>query len=166
MPPTIPPRQPPGDPFTGGIVSAGDRHALATQPPAGSTAQVFVVRYGLRYLGKPFLSIVPGLIALDYGEFLTGDAAWEFAIRRSNLHPRAEVFGYRSDGRDEIMYMKNLDIAAGIEVLAYVDETATVPLARITALIASADEAATLPARLTTPLPRYETAIHWLETPA
>jgi len=52
----------------------------------------FTIRYGLRFLGKPHLSIVPGLVALDYGDMLVGAEAWEFITRRSNLHPRAESF--------------------------------------------------------------------------
>jgi hypothetical protein len=164
MPPAIPPRQPIGDPFTGCLVSAGDHHALAlaADPAVTVVAEgAFVVRYGISFLGKPHLSIVPGLIALDYGEFLTGEAAWEFLLKRSNLYPRGEVFGYRADGRDDMMYIKNLDLALPVHVLVYADDTAARPLARAEALIAPA-QAAIAP-RLSDRLPRYETAAAWLE---
>ena len=90
---------------------------------------------------------------------LVGAAAWEFITRRSNLHPRAEVFGYRSDGRDEMMYVKNLDLALPVEVLVYADAHATAPIARPTALIALEDDG--LPPRLLQYLQRYDTLAAW-----
>ncbi|MCS7070550.1 MAG: hypothetical protein NZM00_03535 [Anaerolinea sp.] len=164
MPPAIPPRAPIGDPFTGCLVSAGEHHALAltADPAVTVTAEgAFVVRYGICFLGKPHLSIVPGLIALDYGEFLTGEDAWDFLLKRSNLYPRGEVFGYRADGRDDMMYIKNLDLALPVHVLVYAGDAATRPLARAAALIAPAEAA--IAARLRSYLPQYETAAAWLE---
>jgi hypothetical protein len=120
-----------------------------------------VLRYGIRYLGKPHLSIVPGLLVLDYGTMLNGEEAWAFLLRRSNLYPRAEVFGYRHDGRDEMMLVKNLDIALPAEVLAYPDLAATAPAARLRALIAPDAERHTLPARLLEALPRYADVPAW-----
>jgi hypothetical protein len=120
-----------------------------------------VVRYGVRYLGKPHLSIVPGLIALDYGEMLTGEAAWEFLTRRSNLYPRAEVFGYRNDGRDEMITVKNLDLVLPVEVLVYENSSAVMPMARPLALIADDNERTTLPPRLLEYLPCYPTVTAW-----
>lgn len=171
MPRPIPPRQPIADRVSGAILTAPDgRTALCLPTPDGTPPRDLVVRYGVRFLGKPFLSIVPGLIALEYGDFLTGEEAWDFVTKRSNLYPRAEIFGYRNDGRDEMMYVKNLDLAAGIDVLAYADDAATVPLARPTALIvadayAAADaDTDVLPARLLAYLPRLATPAAWLET--
>ena len=65
-----------------------------------------IVRYGVRFLGKPHLSVVPGLVAIDYGEMLIGEEAWIFLTKRSNLYPRAEVFGYRNDGHDDMITVK------------------------------------------------------------
>lgn len=165
MPAAIPPRQPIGDTFTGCLVSAGDRYALAGTPDPALTlviAGTLIIRYGICFLGKPHLAIVPGLIALDYGEFLTGETAWDFLLKRSNLYPRGEVFGYRADGRDEMMYIKNLDLALPVHVLAYADDAATRPLARLSTLIAPAAD--TLPPRLLHSLPHVESAPAWLET--
>ncbi len=140
--------------------SRGDVLALQAEPGAEVVASgAFVLRYGIRYLGKPFLSIVPGLIALEYGEMLTGEDAWAFLLRQSNLHPRAEIFGYRNDGRDDMMLVRNLDLALTPEVLVYAELAATAPLARPQAVIAPTD--ANLPERLLQFLPRFEALADW-----
>ncbi len=158
----IPDRVPLGDALSGFVLHSarGDLLALQALPGMDVTAAgSLVVRYGIRYLGKSFLSIVPGLIALEYGELLTGEDAWAFLLRHSNLHPRAEVFGYRNDGRDDMMLVRNLDLALTPEVLVYADGAATTPLARPQAIIAPAD--AILPERITRYLPRFEALADW-----
>ena len=161
--PTIPERQPVGEWFGGALVQAAEQFALIVNPGPAPVfrAGPLVVRYGIRFLGKPHLSIVPGLVVIDYGDMLTGEPAWEFLTQRSNRYPRAEVFGYRNDGRDEMMLVRALDLALSPEVLVYADNTATAPLARPTALIATETEAAALPARLTGALARYESLEDW-----
>jgi hypothetical protein len=138
----IPARQPYFEVFTGAMMGVGDHIVVAPAPlPDVSVADIgqFVLRYGVEYLGKPQYSIVPGLIALDYGEMLVGEDAWDFLLNRSNLYPRAEVFGYRNDGVDDMITIKRLDLMPPIHVLAYADEHATTPLARIAAVIATAE---------------------------
>ncbi|MFN8378754.1 MAG: hypothetical protein U0452_08790 [Anaerolineae bacterium] len=161
--PPIPERQPVADSFPGAVVQAGDQQALVLHPGPAPVLWVgpCVVRYGVRFLGKPHLSVVPGLLVMDYGEMLTGEAAWEFLTLHSNRYPRAEVFGYRNDGRDEMMRVRDLDLALTPEVLVYTDEKAVKPLARPVALIATADESAGLPLRLTAALPRWDTLKDW-----
>lgn len=161
MPPAIPDRAPLGDAFTGWIVhSPNQTQALAVLPPAGASAsETYIVRYGLRFLGKLHLSIVPGLVVVDYGQMLTGEDAWAFLTRGSNLYPRAEVLGYRNDGRDDMMFVRQLDLAVPVEVLVYADGAATVPVARPTALIAPPDAA--LAPRLFDYLPRYDSVEAW-----
>lgn len=161
--PRIPDREPIGDRFTGILAKTDQSHILSLEPI--STTEIiasgeFVVRYAIRYLGKPHLSIVPGLVALDYGDILTGEAAWDFLIHKSNLHPRADVLGYRNNGEDEMIVIKKLDLALPIETLVYVDSEATIPLASINALIAPPDTD-TIPARMTNYLPRYDTLDDW-----
>lgn len=163
----IPQRQPIGDAFTGCVLTCDGAHLLADAPYSGAdvlASGAFVVRYGARYLGKPHLSIVPGIIALDYGDMLTGDDAWTFLYKRSNLHPRADVVGYRNDGSDEMINVKYLDLALTPEVLVYADESATAPLARPAALIAAADVA--IPARLLDYLPRFTSLEVWRQQQA
>jgi hypothetical protein len=136
----IPARQPYGEVFTGAIMTVGSQHVIAPAPLPD--AQVlhrgsFVLRYGVEYLGKPQYSIVPGLIAIDYGEMFVGEEAWDFLLHRSNLYPRGDVLGYRNDGEDDMITIKRLDLVPPFHILAYPDEQATTPLARIAAVIAS-----------------------------
>jgi hypothetical protein len=144
------------------VLQHGRAQFLALEPQMDTQTVAegeFVIRYGIRYLGRGHLSIVPGLVVLDYGDMLTGDDAWNFLIKRSNLYPRSEVVGYRNDGADDMTFIRNLDLALPPQVLVYSDRTATVPLARPTALIA--DLRAPVPARLLDYLPRYESLAAW-----
>jgi hypothetical protein len=159
----IPERQPIGDAFSGVVLQSGERQALALTPHSGAQVVAsgnLIVRYAIRYLGKPHLSIVPGLVALDYGDMLTGEDAWNFLLKRSVLHPRADVLGYRNDGVDEMIVVKLLDIAEPIDVYVYTDAAATIPSAHPTALIAPDD--AEVASRLLEYLPRYDTLHDWL----
>lgn len=158
----IPERNPIGDLFTGFAIAVDGREALAVnfQPEAEIIARGnFVVRYGLRYLGKPFLSVVPGLVALDYGDFLTGEESWDFLLKGSNLYPRSEVIGYRNDGRDEMIVIKALDMSLAPEVLVYTDAAATTPIAKPTALIASSG--VDIPPRILEFLPCFANLTEW-----
>jgi hypothetical protein len=159
----IPERQPIGDTFSGVVLQIGERQALAlaAQPGAPVVASGnLIVRYAIRYLGKPHLSIVPGLVALDYGDMLTGEEAWNFLFKRSVLYPRADVLGYRNDGVDEMVVVKQLDLAEPVDVYVYPEATATTPSAHPTALIAP-DDAEVAP-RLREYLPRYDAIEDWL----
>src|SRR5690606_665860 len=140
--PAIPPRAPIADSFGGALCRAGDRHFLALNSPAGAeiAARDVVIRYGGRLLGKPFLSIVPGLIALERGEMMTGETAWDFLLKRSQLFPRAEVYGYSNEGKDEMKTVKWFDLALTPMVLAYADDSATTPLAEVSALVGDAGD--------------------------
>jgi hypothetical protein len=160
--PAIPDRQPISDSFNGAVLQVNAAQALAVTVPTGIqivASGEFIVRYAIRYLGKPHLSIVPGLVALDYGDMLTAEDAWNFLLKRSTLYPRADVIGYRNDGVDEMVVVKQLDLAEPIDVYVYPDANATVPCAHPTALIAPVD--AEIPPRLLEYLPRYATIEDW-----
>lgn len=160
----IPERQPLGDPIQGAVVAVGAGHVLAIPPPDDPAAVIasgaLIARYAVPFLGKSHLSIVPGIVALDYGDMLTGEPAWDFLYKRSNLHPRADVVGYRNDGEDEMINVKYLDLALPPRVLIYPDEAATRPLAEALAVIAPPD--APLPPRLLAYLPRYDALADYL----
>lgn len=161
----IPSREPVGDAFNGVVLAVGELHALALRPHDG--AEVIhsgpcVVRYGARYLGKPHISIVPGLLALDYGDILTGDAAWDFLMKRSNLHPRADVMGYRNDGLDDMVVVKWLDLALTPEVLVYPDAAATLPTAEPVAFIGGL-HGGEVPSRVLEYLPQYDSVAAWID---
>jgi hypothetical protein len=158
----IPQRAPVGDPFHGYLIQAGAEQALAADSllqAAVIAAGDFTVRYGLRFLGKLHISIVPGLVVMDYGDMLTGEEAWTFLMTRSNLYPRSEVVGYRNDGEEDIVFIRALDLAVPPEVLVYDSENAAGPIARPTALIAS--DTAHLPARLVKFLQVYPSVSTW-----
>ena len=159
----IPERAPIGDSFTGVVIEAGELKALAGEPQPGAATVAsgsFVVRYAVQFLGKPHMAIVPGLLALDYGEMLTGEDAWTFLLERSNLHPRADVVGYRNDGSDEMVTVKLLDMAAPIQAYVYENDTGTTPLTRVHAVIGDV----TVPARLLDYVKRYDSVERWQAT--
>ena len=114
-----------------------------------------MIRYGIPYLGKPHISIVPDLVVLDYGDMLTGEDAWEFLINQSNLYPRSDVLGYRNDGSDEMVVIKQLDFAIPFKVFAYTSKTDHQPIAQLDALITT--DYNHYPARLIKYLPCFDT---------
>ena len=156
----IPERQPVADPFTGFVLQVAEATLLAHEALPGSeiiASGSLTVRYAVEYLGKPHRAIVPGLVALDYGEMLTGEEAWEFLLHQSNLHPRADVVGYRSDGTEDMVVIKALDLAQPVHVLVYTDPHATQPIAQVSALITTGPVAP----RLSQHLPTYPSIESW-----
>ncbi len=167
--PTIPPRNPIADAWSGVVLRSDETDFVSAGVQSGGDAQVvaqgqFVVRYGLRILGKHWLSIVPGLVAVDYGTFLTGEEAWDFLLKKSNLYPRSEIFGYRDNGVEDQMFLRQLDIALPPQVLLYADASASNPLAKPAAWIGAPDD--TLPERMRAYLPIFPTLDAWRETEA
>lgn len=160
----IPERDPVTESVSGSVVQLDGEQALIvnaqTDPAEIIHDGALIVRYGAKFLGKPHLSIVPGLLVMDYGDILTGEEAWSFLLKRSNLHPRAEVVGYRNDGRDDMVFLKVLDLALTPAVLVYADADANTPIANPTALIAPA-ETDSIPARIVEYLPRYDSVRDW-----
>lgn len=162
MTPNIPERQALSDTFNGIVGRSADRFFLASAPVKGLeivySGQI-ILRYGVAYLEKPQFCIVPDLVVLDYGDGLAGQDAWDFIFHKSNLYPRADVFGYRNDGLDEMIVMKKLDPMQPVRVLAYDDEAAQMPVAALSAYIGSASSA--LPERVRRYLPIYESLQAW-----
>ncbi len=158
----IPQRKPVGDWFSGYLLKYATATLLSTTA-LGETETLaqgdLVVRYAVRYLEQPNLSIVPALVALDYGDILNGDEAWELINTQGNLYPRADVFGHRNDGKDDMIVLKKLDFAQAFDVLVLEDEHATNPIATANALIALPD--AKLPERLREYLPPYPSLDAW-----
>lgn len=164
----IPERLPIEDSFSGALLNIENTVLLATSADIDHATEQsvtlvkqgdFIIRYGIPLLGKPHLSVVPGLLALDYGEILNGEEAFNFILRKSNLYPRADVIGYRNDGVDEMLALKWLDLALPLSVLVYDDPTQIVPLAQIESVIAPADHP--LPQHLRDYTTQYETIAAW-----
>ena len=162
--PRIPDRNPIGDTFEGVVLSVGDyavlAHTLISDYPVLHSGTM-IIRYGITFLGKPQYSIVPAILALDYGSFKTGEDAWEFIFKSSNLYPRADIVGYRNDGSDEMAVLKTLDLEFPLHVLAYIDDNANKPIARVRAFIGDAPN--NIASRILQHLPQYPTVEQWLE---
>lgn len=162
--PRIPARNPIGDTYDGVVISVGEYAVLAPAPISEYSILhqgEMIIRYGITFLGKPHHSIVPAILALDYGEFKTGEDAWQFIFKRSNLYPRADVVGYRNDGKDEMAVIKSLDLEFPLHVLVYEKLEATKPIARVRAFIG--DDTGNVNARILEHLAQYSTVNDWLE---
>lgn len=159
----IPERAPVCDHFTGVVLQAEGAQALVFAPQPGAeviAAGEFIIRYGVRFLGKPEQYIIPGLVVMDYGDMLNGEEAWDFLWHRSNLHPRSEVVGQREDNHEDVVFFRNLDLSIPPRVLVYQDAWTAVPIAQPTAIIA-ADLTGIAP-RLQEFLPCYPTVEEWM----
>ncbi len=159
-----PPRRAVRDHFDGSLVLLDGVALLTTldNPPGTSaTAGPLELRYGLVCLDDPRRCIVPELVVLEYGEQMTGEAALDFLLNHSNLHPRAEVLGQRDDGVEDQLRVSRLDLAQPPRVLVWPgDAPAEVrPLAAATALVNSGPESS--PARLRQFLPCYPSFADW-----
>ena len=126
-----------------GVVTELDGQALLSpaEMPAGNVIArgQLILRYGITFLGKPHLSIVPNLVVADYGELLNGEEAWEFLMTSAHLYPRADVCGFLNDGSDDMVALKQLDFDYPFDVFVYRGISRMIfPLAALSALIADA----------------------------
>ena len=157
----MPPRQAIADVANGDIMQLG-KHIILTDSPGDHEPIArgkFIIRYGIAYLGKPQYSIVPDLVVLDRGDALNDEAAWDFLLHKSNLHPRADVLGYRNDGVDEMMTVKTLDLAQPVRVFAFAKEEHATPIAEVNVLITANPDA--YPERVREHLPHYTSLTEW-----
>ena len=118
-----------------------------------------MLRYGITYLGKPQLSIVPDLVVADYGELLAGESMWQFLMSSAHRYPRADAFGLNWDGGEEMVALKQLDFDYPYDVFVYRQDRDRKPLTRLSALIAS--DQSPFPHRLLAQLPRFDSLDAW-----
>lgn len=152
-----------GDVLTGSLLEyeTGVVLALSTPPPTTSPEHILrptgslTVRCALAYLYRPEF-IVPGLFASEYGAILVGREAWDYALQHSNLHPRADIIGLRSDGVQDQVMLRELDFGQPVAVFAYESPEARIPLARLTAFW-HGDTLPDLPDLIQAHLPRLDT---------
>lgn len=152
-----PERQPITEQVPGAVTRVGD-HVLFSGHDLGVGELIargdLVIRYGITYLGKPHLSIVPDLVVADYGERLAGEAAWQFLMDQGHLYPRADVCGMRNDGQMDMQSLKLLDLDYPYDVLVYQEASRQQPIAKLNALIAA--DVSGYPARLLEHLPCFD----------
>jgi hypothetical protein len=117
---------------------------------------LLTLRYAIPYLGKSHLSIIPAHLIAERGGELNGWQAWDFIYQRFELHPRAEVFGVRSDGTTDQCFLRILDIGEPIRIYAYEHAHSAHPLAQVTKVIAAETDRAGIPERLSLYLPAEE----------
>ncbi len=155
-------RQPIADQLLGVVTEVDGRTLLSPAELADGVA-IFrgelTIRYGITYLGKPHMSIVPDLVVADYGELLIGEAAWEFLMKSAHLYPRADVCGFRNDGADDMIVVKQLDFDYPYDVFVYRRLEDEQPFAPLSALIDA--DLASFPKRLRRHLPRYDSVSSW-----
>lgn len=146
-----------------GVVTQVDGQALLSPAELTEGAALvrgeLTIRYGITYLGKPHLSIVPDLVVADYGELLKGEAAWDFLMTSAHLYPRADVCGFRGDGVEDMAALKQLDFDYPYDVLVYRQPQDNQPLAKLSALIDA--DPGPYPARLLGRLPRFDSVSAW-----
>jgi hypothetical protein len=89
-----------------------------------------VIRYGVEMLRSPH-ALVPGMFVSELGAVKTGRSAWDWLWNKLQLYPRAEVIGIRTDGKEEHLFVRDLDWGQTSRVLAYADENAKTPIAQV-----------------------------------
>ncbi|MCE2489288.1 MAG: hypothetical protein J4G17_04855 [Anaerolineae bacterium] len=152
------PRKTVEDRFNGQILRVAGVTLLSDRTLSGGDSLAsgpFLLRYGLVCLETPQRCIVPELVVMEYGEQLSGEAAWDFLLNHSNLHPRAEVLGRRDDGLEDQLRVSRLDLAQPPRVLVWPwpPDSDSLPLASPLAAVAAAPD--TLPDRVRQFLPVY-----------
>lgn len=164
MPDKSKPQRIPINELLSGTVSRVDQSYLLSSsvlPQAELIAQgEIVLRYGVPYFFKPQSSLVPDLVVLDYGATMTGELAWDFLMTSSHLYPRSDVLGFRNDGADEMVPLKQLDFDSPYDVFVYRAPGDRAPFARLSALIGSGITG--FPERLLQHLPRFRSLGDWL----
>lgn len=132
----------PADRFLGTLLLLNDRHILLTgaetRPLPGKT--IFygdaLLRYGIPILTKPNDAIMPSMLLDDFREEHHGVDAIDFAIKRGDAFPRADVIGRRvSDGTYREMFLKELDLARPVRVYLFPGPHAITPLAQLDVLV-------------------------------
>lgn len=155
-------RQPIADQLTGAVTLVDGQALLSSVELADGAAIArgeLTIRYGITYLGKPQMSIVPDLVVADYGELLIGEAAWAFLMESAHLYPRADVCGFRNDGLDDMVAVKQLDIDYPYDVFVYRRLDDEQPFAALSALIDA--DSASYPERLLRHLPQVDSVSSW-----
>lgn len=126
MPPRIPPPEYVHESVDGAVygLPVGDVLVIG-QPPAPLanaapiTAGLLVVRYGIPFNTPSTDVLVPGLFVSERGYPMVGREAWDFMAEKFQLYPRAEIVGFRLDGANAQVFLRELDWGAPVRVLIY-----------------------------------------------
>lgn len=116
------------------------------------TSGLFVLRFCIPLLYESHLALNPAYLLGERGGELYGWKAWDFARTRYELYPRSELTGLRTDGVEDVLFLKTLDVAASVRIFAYPSAAAMMPLIQVSSLVVK-DESIELSARLLKCLP-------------
>lgn len=122
------------------------------------TSGLIVLRFCIPLLYESHLALNPAYLLGERGGELYGWKAWDFTYKRYELYPRSELTGMRTDGVEDVLFLKTLDIAAPVRIFAYPSVAATLPLSRVTRLVMK-DETVELSERLLEYLPPQNTIV-------
>lgn len=115
------------DHLTGACVRLDERTILLTgarwQAALSAGADVLlsgalVLRYGLPYLYEAD-ALIPQLVYDDHRQQHTGRELFAFVEARGRAYPRADVIGVRLSGGDDHVFLRDLDLALPLEVMAH-----------------------------------------------
>ncbi len=120
------------------------------------TSGLIVLRFCIPLLYESHLALNPAYLLGERGGELYGWKAWDFTFKRYEMYPRSELTGLRTDGVEDVLFLKTLDIAAPVRIFAYPSVAARVPLSCVTKLVVK-DELVELPERLLEYLPPENT---------
>lgn len=145
----------PGDAITGQVVwTGGERVALIVGTAPGALpgdvihGGSLMLRYGLPFLYKRDNFLIEWVYD-DFRREYTGEAALDFIRRKGERFPRADVGGWLvSTGKPQELFLKQLDIAAGLQAFAYRGQSVDALIARIDTVVwvdASAEGWGSLP---------------------
>jgi hypothetical protein len=106
------------------------------QPDGNLSAEGdLIIRYGIPLHQTSYLSVIPAWFVADRGGQMRGWQAWQWIMKLHPTHPRAEIFGLRSDGQSTQVFLRELDFYVPIRIYAYLQPDEMIPKARITHLI-------------------------------
>jgi hypothetical protein len=113
------------------VVGGGERAAPGQMVCAGD----LVVCYAVPYLYER-REFVPHRVIDDFGREFEGNDALRFMVQKGDAFPRADVHGHWVEtGEWDTVFLKQLDMAAGLEAFAYRSASSQLPLARLDAVV-------------------------------
>ncbi len=109
------------------LVTGNAPPTLASFTPTNTGTLIF--RYGISYLIPPLDALVPGLFVSERGVALVGREAWDYMLTHCQIHPRADVIGFRTNSGDSQVFLRELDWGRPPRVLAYTTPESRMPIA-------------------------------------
>ncbi|MCP5098399.1 MAG: hypothetical protein GY943_22850 [Chloroflexi bacterium] len=108
------------------IEQNGRFHLYLTDPkPDRDAANLLYLRYAFVTLG-PEDHIFPSFILDDWGNEIRGVKLYNWVRDNGNEFPRAEIFGYETDGQETQLFTRELELYVKLPCFAYTNPEAQV----------------------------------------